>query len=103
MRIFSHSDYNEKPWDYIHNGYISAPSGMTNGVRARGVSSRTTLRLADAADARMNSVGFEYPRRMRDHLILLGDGHPVTLDDPTAEDVADWLTTAGVEFTAREA
>lgn len=102
MRIFGMSD-RARPWEYLHNGYISAAGGEVNGVRLRGVakgverrSSTTTFILTEPQEVDRTP----HPDTLHEYMCALCEG-PITVPDWDAEILAHWLRQNGVRFEIR--
>ena len=103
MKTFSHS-HNDRPWDHLHCGYISAPAGSNaRGVRKKGLSTRTRLKLDPDVSAEITR-GFQiFPDDLRDDLFELTGQYHLTVADDQAMALVDWLTRCGYEVSAEEA
>lgn len=101
MRIFGMSD-RARPWEYLHNGYISAGGESNDGHRLRGIKGTASTHTR----IRLNQDEVEWagppldPRGAWHQLLQTGE---VVVADQKAADMARVLWSNDVVFTMEEA
>ena len=101
MRMFAGSRH-DKPWEYIHNGYISAvPGENTRSFKAR-IDSDATRIMIDDHNSRLSTslIMRDFTLAERENLYQHG---LVIVPDERAEILKDWLTQGGIVFSLSEA